>query len=185
MALPITDLPDYLHFYIRVRDIMGQKRSFSGYLIATGDDNLVNEVQDNFGAMLLHIEGCTAVAIDYALLESIVAWSWASTKTPETVQFATVDQVMLLNFERANPLKPGSKLNANIPLHAYTVTEASLDFPSAGSFNTGNADATAIRDYFASRLAVKYSGDGLIYNGFEFVNQDTGGISLIDIVDDN
>lgn len=183
MALTITDLPDYLHFNIKTKDIMGQIRSFSGYLTAHADDNLVNEVQDNFGSMLEDIEACTACKIESAELESVVGWTWISDKVPETLQYATVDNILVLNFERANPLKPGLKLNANVPLFAYTVGEASLDFPSAGSFNPGNVPVNDIKDYFQKRLTERYSGNGLLYNGFTFVNEDSGGISVPDIVD--
>lgn len=183
MALPIVDLPDYLTFLIKVKDIMGQIRTITGYLTAHADDGVVNEVQDNFGTFLLNIEAVTACKIEFAQLQSVVGWTWTSDKVPQSIQFATVDQALILNFERANPLKPGLKLNENFPLLAYTVTEASLDFPSAGSVNLGNADVGEIIDYLNKRLTVRYSGDGLLYNGFAFVNQDSGGVSLPDIVD--
>lgn len=185
MAVTITDLPDYLHFTVEVEDIQKQRRRFSGYLTAHADDNLVNEVQDNFGSMLDDIEACCGVKVSYALLENIVAWSWTSNKTAESAQFATVDQILALNFERANPLKPKGKLNATVPLFSPTVTEAVLNFPNAGQPNLTNQPLIDIIDYFQKRITVRYDGNGLLYNGFTFQAGDTVTISTPDIVDNN
>lgn len=182
MALSILDLPDYLTYYIRVRDIQGQPMSVSGFLTAHSDDNLVNEVQDNFGSFLEDIETVCAVKIDYARLDSVVAWSWTSDKTAQSTQFATVDQVAVLNFERANPLKPGLKLNENFPLFAPKVGTAVLDFPNAGVVKTATTAVADIIDYLTKRLTSKYSGNGLLYNGFTFILPDSGVVSVPDIV---
>lgn len=185
MALTIAVVPTYLHFEWKVQDIAGAVRTVTGYLTPHSDDNLVNEVQDNYGAMLANIEGCSAVKILSAKLQRVEEWTWTSDKTPESVQYATVDNLFALNFERANPLKPTSILNFSVPLYAYTVGEASLNFPNQSSYNSGNANVSAVVDYFTKRGTVRYSGNGLLYNGFHFVVEDTAGISVPDIIDSN
>lgn len=178
MAITTGTPVDSKHSLIRVKDAQNHFVSFGCYLTAHSDDNVLNTFQENYAAILGRIEALCNCAVVEAILEETTTTIFTSDKTPETSQFATNDQVLSLNFERANPLKPGLVLNSTVPLFAYKPNKASLDFPNVGVPKVADSDMAALIDYFQKRLTERYSGNGQLYNGFTFVLADSGGVSV-------
>lgn len=165
---------------IKLQDAQQQTIPISFYLVnysAESDATL----KTAFGTFLADLEAQTNCKVLSATLESVVATPFTSDKTPGTANFATVDNVLALNFQRANPLVSTGVVNKTFPIPAYIVGTASGAFPNAGVPNeSGLANVITFLEH---RLAFKYSGDGLIYTGFTYIQGDSQGISLPDLVD--
>jgi hypothetical protein len=182
MTVSAGSAQNYKRARITLKDTQGQKVGISFYLVnasAESDATLLI----SFTAFLNHLEAISSATVAEAFLENVSEIPFTSDKTAETAQYATIDQDMVLDFQRSNPLKPSGILSKNFPIPAYKVGVASLDFPAAGVPNVSNTDVAAIISFMNARLATRYSGDGLIYNGFTFVAGNSLGLSVSDIVD--
>lgn len=178
MAITTGTPVESKHSLIRFKDAQNHFVTYGCYLTAHSDDNVLNTFQENYAGILARFEALCNVAVVKAILEETTTTVFTSDKTPETAQFATNDQILALNFERANPLKPGSVLNSTVILPAYKVNKASLDFPNVGVPKIADSDLAALIDYFEKRLTERYIGNGQLYNGFTHVLADDGGISV-------
>lgn len=185
MAYTVSANISYVSALLRFADIQNQPGTVSILIEKTPAEEADEQVfKDNFTTFLLDLETVSNAKVT-AEIEDVIINRWSSDKVPTTaLNFALVDQVLALNFERANPLKPDtSKLNKTFPIFAYKVGTASLGFGSAGVPNVANANMAAIITYLTTRLNVRYSGDGLVYGTLAFKAGESGGISLLDIVD--
>lgn len=120
----------------------------------------------------------------YGKLEKTTITPFTSDTLPlGLINFATVDQVLDLMFSAPNPLKPGLKLNAGVPVPAYIVGTASLDYPNAGVPKTADTQVARIISFVEDHLITRYEGNGQYYGGYTYNAAKSGGVSLPDSVD--
>lgn len=174
----------YKRARITMRDIQGQTLPIAFYLVNAGAEADAALIAA-FSTLLSNMEVLSSAVVTNATIESVSEIDFTSNSSASVSQYATVDQVMALNFQRVNPLKPTGVINKTFPIPAYAVGVASKNFPNAGRPNVGQVTLDAVTAFLNARLAFRYAGDGLIYSGLTFVEGDSAGVSLPDVVDNN
>lgn len=184
--MPVTagTAQNYKRARVKMRDIQGQSVPITWYLVNSGVETDA-QMLTAFTTFLNDLEAVSGAIVEEASFDNVSEIPFTSNSSPKSAQYATIDQVMALNFQRANPLKPSGVINKTFPIPAYTVGTASLAFPNAGVPNTAQPNMATIIAFLSNRLAFRYSGDGLIYTGLTFVAGDSAGVSLPDVVNNS